>query len=340
VGVDQTILSEIKDKLYCYDCCLEDIEDYIKTSSNKLAQATPKLVAKMLKKHGKQPLLVHLEKLLDIEKRTKTLLPRHRDHVGHMFSTFLLGIFINENLLGQKVDAFQWELASLFHDVGYPLEISHTIDKEFIKTINDIRGTIGVPSDDISEQVILDNLISLQDGKNALELIQTRLNSWELPLDVSKLVKNNAVDHGIISALVILYTVDLLYHQNNTKRLNQNVERDNVNWNQDFFESDIISVCSAIFIHNLPRECFGKAKIKLKLSPLAYLLFLSDNIQEWRRPSLTNRFGYPSTSYAIQVEHNRLHIRVPNLEQKRKITEKLADYLSPFPLDITSSENS
>ena len=343
MNVDRMIFDEIRDELHQYDCSPREVEDYINTPSYALARATPQLVSKMLTKHRKEPLLPHMEALLDIERRTRLLLLRHRDHVGHMFSTFLLGILINEKLLipPSRVDPFQWELASLFHDVGYPLEISHTIDDEFIKTINQIKRDVGIQTDDIVEQTILNKLIDLQNGNNALDIIQHRLDSWKLPIDTRQSIQAKQVDHGIMSALVILYAVDLLYQHNNAGRVRQDIigKSSNVNWNQDYFLNDIINACSAMFIHNLPQNCFGDVKIKLELAPLAYLLFLADNLQEWKRPSPLNRFGYSPTLFEIRVEQHQLIVKVPTPAMRSEITEKLSNRLDPFPVMISSLQN-
>jgi len=132
--------------------------------------------------HGKRDLYKHVAQLARVEYSTRELESSLRDHVVHAMLSFLLGIYINENLMKQlhcDVNPFQWKLAGLFHDIGYPVQIATKyLLKEYIDKINEIKNDLGVPAPDVSFKVIPEGLDKLTYGANSLELIQNQLNNW------------------------------------------------------------------------------------------------------------------------------------------------------------------
>lgn len=249
----------------------------------KLAQS---LIKELVKPHGKDKLYPHITELYEVENATMILTGK-RDHVIHALNTFLLGCYINNYYLDNKVDMFQWKLAALFHDIAYPLEISQKIIERYFDKLNSIKNKLRTENSSPTMNLVPLNFEKLTNHKNALEFIQTRIYDWELDINVQKTYKDkissNKICHGMLSALTVLYLIDLMYHDKNPQRKRQHViDADGFDWDQRHFENHIVPACSAIFLHNLSDDAFEKiAKGK---APLPYLLKLCDELQTWDRP--------------------------------------------------------
>ena len=124
----------------------------------------------------------------------------------------------------------------------------------------------------------------------------------------------------MVSALSVLYVIDLLYQKNNPRRKNL----PNSGWSQDYFENDVVPACTAIFIHNLPIQYFRESKISLEKSPIAFLLRLSDCLQDWELPSYNNKNGFPANLYDINVVNKKLIFSAPK-ERKEKIINEIVN---------------
>lgn len=299
-------------------------------------------------KHGKKQLHNPIVELAKIEHSIRELKEEFRDHVVHAVLSFLLGIYINEEFLRNQcasTNTFQWKLAGLFHDVGYPVQISIAILKPFISNINKLRKELGFTTQenqDISFKIKLYELENLQNNKNSFDLIQECLDEWGLQIDAKKEYEkmNNSgnICHGIISSLYTLHVIDLMYEKNNPKREHSDIFSDifpNVSFNQKYFERDIVSACSAIYIHNLPKRCFSNAKIDRFKAPIAFLLKLSDCLQEWERPSKEKRKGYESTKFDIGIDNNKLIFCADIPYNKRdKIKDKISSSLIALDVEI------
>jgi hypothetical protein len=140
----------------------------------------------------------------------------------------------------------------------------------------------------------------------------------------------------MISGLSILYVTDMMYQKYNPSRLRNDIfqRHSNINWNQRYFEEAIIPACSAIFLHNLEKRCFQSAKIIMKQAPVAYLLKLSDVLQEWERPSFEKKKGISPDRFRIDILDDRLIFRA-DLSEDRKT--RLKDELFSI-LDAESIE--
>ncbi|MBR4447119.1 RyR domain-containing protein [Methanobrevibacter sp.] len=199
---------------------------------------------------------------------------------------------------------YRWGVAALFHDVGYPVEI---IGKQLNKFMND-----GVKS--ISSSYAADTAIDFKDFNEFNTIIKMDPNfadeftknypkakflnlfkptdimaqkiATDFPnVDVNKVAKhldgfvnimgdNGFIDHGFFSSILVLNSYGYLI-QKYAK-------------NHDFFFYPIVDSATAILLHNYYRNVLQKEPFKLsglnpKDSPLAYLLILCDELQEWNR---------------------------------------------------------
>ncbi len=206
--------------------------------------------------------------------------------------------FSNEEFL------YRWGVAALFHDIGYPVEI---IGKQLKKFIND-----GVKS--ISSSYGADTAIDFKDFNEFNTIVKIEpdfadnytkqypkakfLNLFKptdimahkiatdfKEVDVDKVAKhldsfvnvmgeNGFIDHGFFSAILVLNSYGYLIQKYSK--------------NQDFFFYPIVDSAAAILLHNYYRNVLQKKPFDLpplnpRLSPLAYLLILCDELQEWNR---------------------------------------------------------
>lgn len=282
------------------------------------------IIEDIMNVHGKKDLIHTVIELARVEQGIRELAIWARDHVVHALLSFVLGIYLNEKILrplsATPVDDFQWKLAGLFHDVGYPMEMAmEALVKPFVDTINISKRRIArdnIDAPDISYKFTPPAFDRLQNNVNSFDLIQERLNTWDLQIDARKsyneMIDSGRVCHGMISSLAVLYLVDLLYQRFNKKReykdcfMRRRPHAGDINFNQEYFERDVVSACTAIFIHNLPSKWFASAQINRTKSPVAFLLKLSDSLQIWERPSKKNPTGFPAARFDIKIKNDQL----------------------------------
>jgi hypothetical protein len=302
------------------------------------------IIYQMMIEHGKAELLRYVANLAQIEYNAKRLQPYARDHVVHALLSFLLGVYLNEKLLKQKnfgsANSFELKLAGLFHDIGYPVQIANNaILEPFKRGIIEIRRKLNSAAPIINFRIVPEGLERLSNCFNALDLIQDRLESWDLAIDAhkeyNKMITSGNICHGIISSLAVMNVVDLLYQKKNPERKHKDIHVGSANFNQKYFEEDVVSACTAIYIHNLPSDAFHGTKIDRTKAPLAFLLKLSDSLQEWERPSLINKTGFPSSKFQIGIEYNKLVFRadIPE-DSKTKIRDDLSSTLIAPDVEI------
>ncbi len=244
------------------------------------------------------------EFLSDYEYRSGELLEKHRDHYSHSVYVFALGlaIYANDPSFAKRISAFYkqnqfsntrflylWGLTALFHDIGYPFQLAHEQIKAYTKNLWGVsksnpyvvyqnmdwllalspqaqahcRFPLAKTVGDLLAYGIHDRLgyplATLQ------ELLQTRYTN-----------QPEFMDHGYFSAVLLAH------------RLMQSDIR---------LTDDILDVLTAIALHNnLNRYDIKKAVSPAPFAvdslkhPLAYLLILCDELQNWDRTA----FGYVS----------------------------------------------
>jgi hypothetical protein len=334
LNINKTLLIETKEYIYDYDCNEAKIEQFLCFKGRFIdrQKIAMNIIEDIMKTHGKEKLLKYVVELARVELGIRELKPSARDHVVHALLSFILGIYINEKFLIDvtRVNDFQWKLTGLFHDIGYPTQIAKGILAQYTEKINEIRKEIKIPSKDITFKIVPEGLENLTNNLNSFDLIQERLNEWHLKIDVkeeyNRMINSGNICHGIVSSLTLLQIVDLLYDKYNPKRenLDESKMMDGINWSQECFDSDVISACSAIYIHNLPGRCFEEAKIKRSKAPVAFLLKLSDCLQEWERPSKENKTGFLANEFEITLNNDQLifHTNIPE-DIKEKIRDEI-----------------
>ncbi len=274
-------------------------------------------------KHGKAMLYEAVSELARVEYDSRKLAPKHRDHVVHAMNTFILGIYINRKFFKKdnRVKPFQWKLASLFHDIGYPVEFaSRHLLRPFAENVNRITNSFGLDNKNLHFEIVPHGFENLKNDKNSFELINKRLEEWKIKIDAKKvyddLNKSGDINHGIISSLTVLYIIDRIYDKYNPERKKEDIFQEGMNCNQKFFEDDIISACSAIYIHDLVGKDGCDIQIDRSKAPIAFLLRLSDCLQDWERPSSENLNGFSPAEFDIEIKNGHLILHVPNIRKE------------------------
>ena len=344
MGINRTILDAIENVMWDYGCNEPEIREFLTSRLDFCRRQTKaiSIVEKIMVHHGKQKLLRQVVELARVERGIRELEPWVRDHVVHALLSFLLGIHINEDLLkpsGCDVNRFQWKLSGLFHDVGYPVEVAKDILKPFTDQINKIKRDLGVETRDVFFKVVPVGIDQLTNGASSLDLIQKNLDDWELEIDAKSLyfnmIESGHIDHGIISSLSVLYVIDLMYYKYNPKRKYRDIcDPPGITWNQSCFENDVVPACSSIFVHNLPRTYFSTVPLNMERAPLAFLLRLSDCLQEWQRPSAGNPRGIPDSEFDIHIAGGSLVFTVDNKVLRDKIADKIASSLVASDIEV------
>ncbi len=280
------------------------------------------IIKRILDVHGKADIVKFLGQLASIEPKIQELQPWVRDHVVHAINTFLLGVYILEKvnfplLKDARFDyPFMWKLCGPTHDLGYPVEIAQNIKAPFADKVNEILDDIDSPSPKVMPESYPFNLDQLCKGLDANQIIQKRLTEWNLGFDIKDyykwLKKKNKTDHGIISALAQLKVIDALYYKFNPGKKYEDIRNNNLNFNQQNFDLDIVSASSALFIHNVDLKYRGFSnKISFDIAPLAFLLFLCDTFQEWDRFA-EKRPVYSGCDFDIDCTDDSISIYVPD----------------------------
>jgi hypothetical protein len=344
MGINATILHGIWSHTNDYGFLPCDVEGFLTNPSDFLTRQANaiSIIEDIMTAHGKQELLRHVVQLAKVEHGIGELEPRVRDHVVHALLSFLLGVLLNEYFLkpdGLNVGAFQWKLAGLFHDVGYPAQIAKDILRPYTDEINNIKRALSVTRPDVFFRIGPVGLDELANKLNSLDLIQEWLDMWGLKIDArseyTQMIDSGGVCHGMISALSVLYIIDMMYQKYNSARTYIDIyDPPNINWNQSYFENDVVPACAAIFVHNLPSRCFQLAPLDRSRAPLPFLLRLSDCLQDWDRPSADDPTGVPDTQFDINVISGRLRFKVSRPDRRLRIAEQIQSSIVALGVEI------
>ncbi len=277
------------------------------------------IIREIMRNHGKASVLASVEELAAVEHGMTKLRPRARDHVAHAVLTFLLGSYIDKEFLGPSgvaLDPFEWKIASLLHDVGYPAQMAASLLDDFVEQVKDILCGIDAKASELRAIQGLMGLDRLTNNVDGLDLIQDTILGWGLDIDAHRKYReirlSEAGSHGMVSGMLVLKVFDLLYEKHNPNRNDDPTSVvGGLDWRQSYFRNHIVPACSAIFIHSLPSPCFEKCRIRRNRASVAFLLRLSDCLQDWERPSGEQSRGFSAQNYHIRVADGLLVFRAP-----------------------------
>lgn len=272
------------------------------------------------------PFIDLLDVLRSYEENAATLIDKQRDHYIHSVNVFILGLCVytqNPNYR-TSFDAanmdkaaypysyetrheeffYRWGLASLFHDVGYPVEIIGKQISRFIDFAAKVDSDVKVRShlefenfealntiaevlpkraftksyfDKYDSCVYVDLLKPIDLLAHKLHLsLGIDLKSVKASLDgfVGVMAKSGFIDHGYYSAIIILKWYGFLIQS--------------CRYKPEYFFYPVLDSASAILLHNyyknvIMKPPFSKGCLSPHEHPIAFLLILCDELQEWNR---------------------------------------------------------
>lgn len=318
------------------------------------------------------PLTDMMDVMHTYETNASTLTEKQRDHYIHSVNVFILGLCLyqsNSKVRGAFTDVygkgsfstpeqcflFMWGITSLFHDIGYPLEIASNQAKRFIRTISGIncegrKTDIGLTIDPISDILSIDTSAWSGGMENALDLlaegITRTLGDRDGRIDElvhgypDKMFKDRYVDHGFFSSIILLRS-----YASSLQKMGVDKDR---------FYNEVVTAASAILLHNMypynlaNDDRFGQ--LSIRNHPLGYMIMFSDILQEWNRKGYGIRNAgsqYPENSgiyidedmFRINYVINYGRIAADFGETKKKEMETSIEIDTVFPegLFITSS---
>lgn len=242
----------------------------------------------------------HLLQLLsDHEYHSGELLIKHRDHYSHSVYVFALGLAIFSNdksyrenfckFYGLSIeDAYTaflkyWGLTALFHDIGYPFQLAHEQIKSYGREIwGDNKSNLYVsfgnlkeflalsPEDTAKFDDIFKDAGSVESINDVLALGVNIRMGYDIQSMKDKLFSRvisqpDFMDHGYFGAVLLI---------------KQFLQQPDFKWSVN-----VLDVLSAILLHNNfnKYDADGRHPVLPGEHPLAYLLILCDELQNWDR---------------------------------------------------------
>ncbi len=309
------------------------------------------------------PFIDLLDVLLSYEERASTLIDKQRDHYVHSVNVFILGLCVytqnpnfraafdavnlEKTIYPYSYDTkgeeffYRWGIASLFHDVGYPVEIIGKQINKFISYATEVDSDIKVKShlefdnfeelnkiaevlpkqefiksyydkypscvyvDLLKPNDLLAHKLHLTLGVD-LTVIKTALDSF-----TEIMAKSGFIDHGYYSAIIVLRWYGFLIQS--------------CNYKPEYFFFSVLDSASAILLHNyyknvLLKPPFSKGPLSPHEHPIAYLLILCDELQEWNR-----------TAYGIMDKKRNLAEEASVLITDKRLEMSYIDKDTPLP---------
>jgi hypothetical protein len=278
-------------------------------------------------KGSSNPFIDLLDVLKNYEEHAAVLIDRQRDHYIHSVNVFILGlcIFVGNANFRSAVEQtvmdrkeypysyytkheefyYRWGLASLFHDVGYPVEIVGRQINKFIdfatnagggeRTVNAAlsfenfeelnrisevipkREFIKCYYDHYEDSVYVDLLKPVDLLAHKLHTaLGVDLKAVKFALDnfVNVMARCGFIDHGYYSSIIVLKWYGYLIQS--------------ARYKPEYFFWPVLDSASAILLHNCYKNMMMKAPFSLgplspSAHPMAFLLILCDELQEWNR---------------------------------------------------------
>lgn len=309
-----------------------------------------------------------LDVLKGYEENAATLIDKQRDHYIHSVNVFILGLciysqnnnfrkaFTNTNMnksdypdsYDTKNEEFfyRWGLASLFHDVGYPVEIIAKQIGKFIAFAADAGGE-GVKVKSHLEFENFHDLNSIAEVINKRDFTRSYYEKYDScvyvdllkPIDllahklhlslgvdlkevkasldnfIYVMAESGFVDHGFYSALIVLKWYGYLIQK--------------CSYKPEYFFYPVLDSASAVLLHNYYKNVIMKPPFSLgtldpQTHPIAYLLILCDELQEWNREAygIADRKCTHAGDASIAISDERLDVTY--IAKKGTLPEKFS----------------
>lgn len=340
------------------------ILDFLREEKKETAQKVYQAVFYILGLPEEDDRSVHLtDALKAYEEHAGAIMGNQREHFVHSVNVYLLGLSIyqgNERLQAlfrqeagegrgdRAAFFFSWSLTALLHDMGYPVELSSRVLQEFVQRTTGLEIS-GFPAPEARIEIrnYEDFAIPGEEGLSPLEFLLRDLEAREdfrkwglrrhLEFFPALMQERGFVDHGYYSAMILLRWYGL------------------VGESFQHMEREVAQAAGAILLHNFYGHIWQKLEpelpaLKPERHPLAFLLILSDELQEWNREEYGKSSRRENTR-VIQLDagedsliaffHSLLDSRKAShtpVTYKRRMLERILDPFSIYPKGLILKE--
>lgn len=272
-----------------------------------------------------------------------------RGHFRHQFKVFLLGIYTISIFLTARSDLFgsadinqifyTWLMAATLHDFGIPMEEASRIAEKLSKLYKNLGlnsmakkySLIGIGEKETINEDHLNRIELKRKNEEPIRgvpdvdsLIKDAIKSSLMVNKVEAILIRDKIkdNHGYIGAALLCRAVC------------QNKDYETIK--KQWIFGAMKKAMGAIALHCLPPDIEKyRNKINFQLNPFAYLLFLTDNIQEWGRPSSDNSWPVYNLAKLSYNEHElKLHYNLTcddwslRFDKVKKYLDKKEDLLA------------
>lgn len=287
----------------------------------------------------------YLKEYKEFEKIFYGSISNYRDHVIHIFRTYLLGDFLIRNTYGYKnVDPVNgtysisveekeamWCIIALSHDLGYPLEKIHILNDP-IRKILKIFGPISISEFgyDFFPQFAEFSQYTIRFMSSSIE---TKDSSAHLHVQSKFYQKFGSAltnyNHGVLSSILLMK--DLVYFKESDYAFDNYKTLSKEDLRQFLIRKNILR---AIASHNCPDIYY------LTGTNFSFLLKAFDEMQEWGRPRLIditkrggtqtrlqiNQFDQENLDYKITFDYPEEYQKFASKEEKDSTKKEIKQY--------------
>lgn len=353
------------------ECLRRELKEFCKTGKKEDAFTVYFCFCEIFKVFGDgyKSMQKLLEFLSDHEYHSGELLKKHRDHYSHSAYVFALGlaIYANYNTYKKAIMEFYnkeaqfdneeqfdvkflylWGLSALFHDIGYPFELAH----EQIHTyVNELYGSTEMNKPYVSYSNMKgdnDNYILALNDKVRGEAKKIFNNK-----EGDNFNANDLLARGIEKRLGLDF--DILLEMFNNRYQNRETFMDHAYFSSVLlirqlvvsdvkFTMPIVDVLTAIAFHNnLKRDLSEKKRLNTQVArdkhPLAFLLILCDELQNWDRTAFGTISKKDPLAYRANFEITDDKIKVTYVFDSFEVVEYKQDEKKEWQKNPRSNQN-
>lgn len=281
---------------------------------------------------------------------------RYRDHMAHAFRVWIMGHGFLKTAFGGKlstpgntfiISPKEWEciwaLTALCHDIGYPLSALrhvndrakgalHALGVELAGNLSHNLGNYSQPLHDCFLRLMSSKPVLRDDGKDDEKRWFTHLQNKYYMKFLNSL---DSLKHGVLSSLVLgrslVYFLEADYTHDHSAPLKTEDAR------QFLIRREILR---AIAAHTCP-EIYH-----LTFDSLAFLLYVTDELQCWGRPTFESTLvgwqdGLDKPVIVEQLEAKKLRARIkvpkPWADREKGAAHQIGDFSRRIRLAVGSS---
>lgn len=328
----------------------------------------------MLDLHDKYPILfppidrLNVDELYGMDARA---CGGQRLHFSHQANVFLLGLYIYHNFEPLRIQMdremtettveipreppyspfrysggdqygeflYRWRLSSLCHDIGTGIHLCRGEENKIAGTLKRFR--FQKPISSIRELYLFEGHDLLANLDNACGII--KFSQYTQYQEAHPFPDNIHHDHGIMGGLVFLQLMYGAYSRHQENQISRNVDGMEVFWHPEILSHSIIQIAMSIAMHNLDKypqalqNFSSTAKVfDIQRCPLAWLLKITDLIQEWDKPKIGMEQAEQDASTDLALAFSDSKIFVSNFPKEKK--EETLEVIRSFtwPNDIIS----